>query len=821
MMPVAKPRPSNEDRIKAALWFAERDFGVFPVWSTRAGGTCRCPAGGTCTSPGKHPITRDGFRDATRDPERITTFLSAGSEPNYGLVPPEGVFVWDVDTDDERDRLAALATQHGELPATLRQATAHGEHVFWRWPDGLPRPLKRMFGLVTRWGSGRQAGYVIGPRSVHASGAEYAPAEGAVFEIATLSEPWARAAITGESDQITIGGRPDPTTVGVGSRHDFLRDTARYYAGTVRDPDALFAAVWAANQKLPVPKTEEEVRRAIGDVLERFAPDPVEEDPETGRLRVVRDDELDILPPTALGDFPDPPAAAAFGGLIGECVEDLARGTDASLAGLLASFIAVCGAMVPARAYARGWQTSSPFLALVGESSIGRKGTAMHRALDAARLTFRTDHVNSVLLDGLASGEALVAALHERRTSTFNIGRPTVALVLEDEFATMLQSRSREGSTLDQRMRAAFDGSALSHRRREERQVVLPPYWLPALAAITPVELRAMLGATAARDGSANRWLYVPVVRRDIIPPDEPPILDGALSEALVEAHDHGKDREIGVEPGVSRAMSEYVEHVRRRASGVAADLLARIGTHATRIALIHAAVERSPVIKLEHLERAVALTEYARSGIRWVFGDTIGNRDADLLLRHLRERRSLRQHAITRHIIRDPIRRQGAIDELVRLGYASVVRVHTSGRGATELQVTAAAADASVPFVLQRPDGRNGRKSVKNPSAPFVHASYTPLRNVDTNLDESQLSEREPRSATDGRKVDESGTKAGRKVDESGTEGPVDRSTGETQPYAEATWIEPCRDYDNHRDHHRRLPAGWICEACSSEGED
>ncbi len=72
--------------------------------------------------------------------------------------------MWDVDTDEERERLARLEKRHGPLPDTLRDTTAHGEHLFWCWPDGLPRPLRRMFGLVTRWGSGRQAGYVIGPR---------------------------------------------------------------------------------------------------------------------------------------------------------------------------------------------------------------------------------------------------------------------------------------------------------------------------------------------------------------------------------------------------------------------------------------------------------------------------------------------------------------------------------------------------------------------------------------------------------------------------------------------------------------------------------
>src|SRR5512136_746756 len=94
---VTGSRPTAEDRIRAATWFADRGFGVFSVWSADPDGTCRCPKRAACGSPGKHPIGRQGFLEHTRDPERIRTLLSAASEPNYGLVCPDGVFVLDVD----------------------------------------------------------------------------------------------------------------------------------------------------------------------------------------------------------------------------------------------------------------------------------------------------------------------------------------------------------------------------------------------------------------------------------------------------------------------------------------------------------------------------------------------------------------------------------------------------------------------------------------------------------------------------------------------------------------------------------------------------
>jgi len=274
---MARPRPSPEDRIKAACWFAERGFGIFSVWSTHPSGTCRCPAAAACGQPGKHPIGKQGFLENTRDPDRIRILLSAGSEPNYGLVCPEGVFAWDVDGDGV-PRLVVLEREYGALPLTLRTNTAHGQHVFLRWPDGLPRPLGQMFGYVTRWGSGTGAGYVIGPRSVHATGFEYAPA-GTFLEIAELPEAWARAAIGAKSATGSIVVKPGgPVDVAVGGRHEYLRDQARHLRGLGLTGEALFVAVSDLNRQLAEPKSPDAVRRAIGDVETKFGRDAISDE---------------------------------------------------------------------------------------------------------------------------------------------------------------------------------------------------------------------------------------------------------------------------------------------------------------------------------------------------------------------------------------------------------------------------------------------------------------------------------------------------------------------------------------------------------------
>ena len=768
--------PAAEPRIKAALWFANAGFGVFPCWSA-LDGVCRCPKGAACSSPGKHPLTENGFKDATTDEKRIRTFLSAASLPNYGLVCPDGVFALDVDGEGWEARLAELEAKHGPLPPTLRTATRNGQHIFLRWPADLPRPMKQMFGWVTRWGSGGTSGYVIGPRSVHVSGFEYAPV--GVFEIGVLPDAWARAAVQPDTSTLTIRGPIDPSSVAVGSRHDFLRDQARFMAGTIRDPDALFAAVSAINEKLPVPKTADEVRRAIGDALVKYPADPVEVT-EDGEMRVVRPlDDPGLLPMSTSEDFPDAPQPVAFAGLVGECVHAMAEGTDASMVGMLGALLAFLGATVPARAYFHREQTTSPYIALVGESSVGRKGTAMMRAAGLLSWAFGADEINRVVLDGVNSGEGLISELHLKQTRYAS--EATTALLFEEEYANMMAAQGRDGSTLDGKMRQAFDGGPLSNRKAVESRTVKPPYWLPALIAITPSELRSKLPSGALQSGSGNRWLFLPVVRRDIVPRNIPPELPEDIAEPLRQAHRSAQRSPLllAVDDAVGEALTAYSEHLRAVSVGLAADMTRRYAVIAFRIALIHAACERSPKVHVGHLERALALTEYARSGMGWVFGQSLGNPLATLLLRHLQASGEVTATHITRHVIRDPLKRQDAIDELVRMGFAEVVVTRgAAGRARSVLRAVGLSSTRVPDFQISKGFGVSGQNAWKSGNQAVL--------------------------STDAVEIG---------MENSGTQWKTSAP--------EATWYRPCNDYTNHQDHHRLEAHGWVCIRCDGGGTD
>lgn len=793
------------DPVAAATYFVSTlGFTAFPVWGSKAG-VCSCgdPHDGTGKygpdNVGKHPAVSGGFahgfQDATADLSRIRTFLKNPGTPNYGLNAPDGVFAMDVDGPEGLARWEELERLYGQLPVTLTTLTAHGRHYFFHWPAGTGlMPKGKLFGFVVRR---HDDGYVIGPGSVHPLGVVYdtlRQPDGHPYDIAELPTGWVEAVERASRPQVVLGG-PDALPA-VGERHDWLRNRARHYRGVIDDPAVLKAAVMAENARLPDPKTEAEVDRAIGEVFTKFGLDPIEEVEERA-ARKLGGDELDLLDTPASGVFPLPPDRVAFSGLLGECVEDLATGTDASMAGLLGSMLAFSGALIPGWAYFARDQMSAPFIALVGESSIGRKGTAMTRVMDAMSHALEMAVVHRIVLDGINSGEGLVTTLYYKREHFPH--EPTVGLVFEEEYATLLASRGREGSNLDPKMRQAFDGGPLSNRRSGETKTVMPPYWLPALIGITPVELRQRLEPAALQSGSANRWLYLPVVKRDIVPTNDLPRFADEHRAALVEAHRAAMKtpRLLQVELGVKDTLHEYADFLPTATDGLARDLTRRLSVIAFRIALVHAIVERSVTVTVDHLRRALALTEYARRGIDWVFGETIGNPDANLLFRHLSQAGRLTRNTITRQIIRDPIRHQAAVDELLRLGRARVARIPTGGRDRTEL-VSTAEKGAFVPFY----QGLDIRTSESGQNRGRKDKSAQPA----------------------GEKVDESGTKGGRNgtkgLDEFGVDERPDESRTEVQMEAyrtrPATWASPCHFYVNHQSAHRLTADGWVCDICS-----
>lgn len=166
----------TDDAAEVIPAYARAGLPVLPLHTMR-GGRCTCrrsdcavlPDGTTVGSPAKHPLTGHGKDDATTDIGVIAEWLARWPGCNWGVRPPAGVVVLDVDVrSGGPEALADLEGRHGALPATLTARTGSGGRHLWFSYNGPTRGR-----LCTGVDIKSNSGYVVVPPSVHACGGTY------------------------------------------------------------------------------------------------------------------------------------------------------------------------------------------------------------------------------------------------------------------------------------------------------------------------------------------------------------------------------------------------------------------------------------------------------------------------------------------------------------------------------------------------------------------------------------------------------------------------------------------------------------------------
>lgn len=146
-------------------WFAKQGIRVLPIHSI-VKGQCTCGRDG-CDSPGKHPISAlvpSGANGATSDVKTIRRWHRRHPDMNFA-VATDGLTVIDCDSQE-----ALVRFRRGyRPPRTLTVKTARGFHFYFR--GEMPARNGAQAKLDVKSGPGL---YVVGPGSIHASGANYA-----------------------------------------------------------------------------------------------------------------------------------------------------------------------------------------------------------------------------------------------------------------------------------------------------------------------------------------------------------------------------------------------------------------------------------------------------------------------------------------------------------------------------------------------------------------------------------------------------------------------------------------------------------------------
>jgi hypothetical protein len=260
-------------------------------------------------------------------------------------------------------------------------------------------------------------------------------------------------------------------------------------------------------------------------------------------------------------------------------------------------------------------------------------------------------------------------------------------MITEEEFSSTLAVMERPGNTLNPILRNAWNGGLKLQTLAKTAGQTATGAHISVVGHITEDETRRRLTRTDITNGFGNRFLWVCVKRWQLLPHGGH--LDDAvradLAKRFKEAVEFGKRAgRIGMARDAYDAWTEVYPELSAERPGLLGSVIARAEAQTIRLALIYALLDRKLAIEKVHLEAALAVWEYCEQSAARIFGDAIGDPDADEILQALRATpeglsRARLRDLFSRHIESD--RLSAALKVLLIAGKARSENRLTSGR--------------------------------------------------------------------------------------------------------------------------------------------
>lgn len=258
-------------------WFAGQGIPVLPIHGV-VDGCCTC-GDGECESPGKHPINslvRNGVKNATTNSKTIKRWLHKHPDMNYG-VATDGLAVIDCDS---KEALRVFRSAY-RPPATFTVKTARGFHFYYRGEMPARNGVRSKLDVKSGAGS-----YVVGPCSMHGSGAIYALWE----DNPIVDLPQSIADITARRDELSEEGGGGPIPVGM--RNSILTQFGGYMRAKGMPQPAVLETLKTLNRTMSEkPLPDREVRQ-IARSVSRY---PVKVLPQIVPFSEIPEEELEFL----------------------------------------------------------------------------------------------------------------------------------------------------------------------------------------------------------------------------------------------------------------------------------------------------------------------------------------------------------------------------------------------------------------------------------------------------------------------------------------------------------------------------------------------
>jgi hypothetical protein len=355
--------------------------------------------------------------------------------------------------------------------------------------------------------------------------------------------------------------------------------------------------------------------------------------------------------------WPELPKEALYG-LPGDICRALYEVTEADMSALLVHVLTLFGALVGRNPYyevSGALHYPNLYAVIVGRSSVARKTSAWQ----IVRTVFkRTDpnFFNDRILGGVGSGEGVIAACRDevvKPAGKNKAGRilneedivvdpgeiDKRLLILETEFAQVLRVLQREGSILSVVLRQGWDDGFLRTTNKNSPLKASHAH-ICMIGHISVTELKALLSDCEASNGFGNRILWTLARRSKLLPDPEklPEKIADDLFRRFCDAHRFA----VGVgemkrdEQAVEAWRAVYPDLTRER-FGLFGALTSRAEAQTLRLSMIYALMDKSPVIRLEHLLAGLALWQYCEASVKWLFTDALGDKVADRIIAALR----------------------------------------------------------------------------------------------------------------------------------------------------------------------------------------
>jgi hypothetical protein len=379
---------------------------------------------------------------------------------------------------------------------------------------------------------------------------------------------------------------------------------------------------------------------------------------------------------------------AAYRGIAGEIVRMASPETEADPVAILIQLLVGFGSALGRTVYWTAGATRHHcvlFAAIVGATASARKGSAwdvVEFILSCLDETWSPRRI----VGGLSSGEGLIYHVRDRVMKPGKDGGeadevdPGEAdkrlLCVEREFGRTLKTMAAPYNTLSSVLRQCWDGPTRLGTLTKTSTNVATGAHVSVIAHITNQELLALLSEIDSASGLGNRFLWICVRKSRPLPhggrfhelPWGP--IQGRLRAAFEQARGYSR---VDFDAEVRRAWEDAYGLLTQERPGLLGLMLARAEAQVRRLACLYALLEGRREIGMGHLESALAVWDYCESSAKFIFGQTLGDADAEKLLDALRRApEGLTRTEITRDVFQKNKTKEALgrlLDRLFNLG--------------------------------------------------------------------------------------------------------------------------------------------------------